>query len=31
MAPTNYAGMSVVDNQAPLGLLFELVRAIGRW
>ena len=30
MAPTNYAGMSVVDNQAPSGSLFALVRAIGR-
>ena len=28
--PTNYAGMSVVDNQAPSGLLSVLVKAIGR-
>ena len=30
MTPTNYAGMSVVDNQAPSGLLFAVGKAIGR-
>ena len=30
MTRTNYAGMSVVDSQAPSGYLFALVKAIGR-
>jgi hypothetical protein len=30
MTRTNYAGMSVVDNRAPLGCLFVSVKAIGQ-